>query len=135
MKVAERTRVNAKDKKMAKQAKRISGAKIKMAVAMLAAGFLGAASLFAATRADIDGFLESYESYVVEWETLAKQSTVSAEEMNQLMGKSLGFEQTAQMVVDGSEWTEEDQQKVDALNERLNQAVLTVSQKLMTAYR
>ncbi|MDR2766727.1 MAG: hypothetical protein LBB82_00210 [Treponema sp.] len=118
-----------------KRAKRISGAKGVMAAAVFVAGLLCAASLFAATRADVDDFLKSYESYVVEWENLAKKSSVSAEEMSRLMEKGQGFEQTALTVVNGSEWTAEDQQKVEALNQRLNQAVLTVSQKIMTAYQ
>ncbi|MDR1389956.1 MAG: hypothetical protein LBJ31_08270 [Treponema sp.] len=88
-------------------------------------------------RSDIEAFLAGFEEYVTEWENLGKKSSITADEMARLQQKAQteDLEGKAQAAVSSTEWTVEDQLRMKDLGERMNQAVLTVSQKIMASYQ
>jgi hypothetical protein len=92
---------------------------------------LGQAVAFAAgNRKAVDDYLKSYEAYVVEWEKLAKKSSVSAMDLLPLQQKSLDFANKAQSIQGDEAWTAQDSAKLLALTNRYNKAAQTVNSKL-----
>jgi hypothetical protein len=92
---------------------------------------LGQVAVFAAgNRKAVDDYLKSYEAYVVEWEKLAKKSSVSAMDLLPLQQKALDFAQKSQAVQSDSTWTVKDSQKLLDLTNRFSKASTTVNSKL-----
>jgi hypothetical protein len=92
---------------------------------------IGPGMIFAAgDRKTVDDYLQSYEAYVVEWENLAKKTTVSPMDLLPLQTKALEFAQKSQAVQADAAWTLQDSTKLLALTQRYTVAAETVNGKL-----
>jgi hypothetical protein len=83
-----------------------------------------------ANRGEIEDFLKAYEAMVVEAEKLAARPSVGINDFSALTEKAETVQKKALTVEKGTDWTEQDSQRVNALTERWTKAWTAISQKL-----
>ena len=88
---------------------------------LLAAGILLPCALFADSRKDVDGFLKTYEAFVVEYEKIAASNDMTA--MMNVMVKTNELAEKQQKIEGSQYWTQKDGRKILSLTVRLSAAM------------
>jgi hypothetical protein len=92
--------------------------------------FLALTTALFANRLEIEEFINAFETYVVEAEKLAEQSSVAVSDLSALSEKSAAIEPKAEAVGKDLDWTVQDGERLTTLGERWSKALITIYQKL-----
>jgi hypothetical protein len=92
--------------------------------------FLAFTATVFANRSEINDFLKSYESFVVEVEKLAKKTSVGINDFTALAEKAKDLEPKATAAENYKDWTDQDAQHFYALMERCQKAFEMIVPKL-----